>query len=369
MNRFSFRKPFIDYLTSEIFDIFQGVDKIWTILKRSDTNIYELFEITNLKKNNIKVALINETPKQQNKLVADYKWISNNKIPYKIGFQRKDQIDIFDEYENRILLLNPSKTNDYDFLSIYIFFNENNAKSGVNKDGRLTTENKKLLGSILLNYINQNILKYNNDINTAKELSNIQHEFSHQDNNSNNNYFYAYVENIIEDKQKELDIEIQIKKETLEFLNSQMYSPNELKTVIEKSILWIMNISPIADSIFIEKDYLPKTNNLKKETEIKTTKKQHPEKLNRTFELLNKLENAAQIVLSSNRKLTSIAVGKAFESPISAPAISDALKKHSKKIQILLKYYPNKWLTIRANFKPLQNIIELNDDNNLKSAI
>ena len=78
----------------------------------------------------------------------------------------------------------------------------------------------------------------------------------------------------------------------------------------------------------------------------------------KTYSLLNKLENAANKVLTSRQKLTGAAVGQAMEIAISAPAITDALKKHGNKIVSLMEKYPNRWTIIRSEFRPMLNVLE-----------
>jgi len=77
----------------------------------------------------------------------------------------------------------------------------------------------------------------------------------------------------------------------------------------------------------------------------------------KTFELLNKLENAARSVMNKQLRLTSENVGYACPTPISAPAISDALKNHQKKLIKLMHDNPEKWPTIRNEFRPVKNIL------------
>ena len=78
----------------------------------------------------------------------------------------------------------------------------------------------------------------------------------------------------------------------------------------------------------------------------------------KTYSLLNRLEQAANKVVASRRKLTGAAVGQAMEQAISAPAISDALKKHRARIISLMEKYPGRWSLIRTEFKPVTNILE-----------
>jgi hypothetical protein len=80
--------------------------------------------------------------------------------------------------------------------------------------------------------------------------------------------------------------------------------------------------------------------------------------LSRTFELLDKLETAAREASNKQLKLTSTNVGRMCPSPISAPAITDSIRNHRKRIVRLLARHPEKWPLIRAEFKPIQNALD-----------
>jgi hypothetical protein len=82
-----------------------------------------------------------------------------------------------------------------------------------------------------------------------------------------------------------------------------------------------------------------------------------PAKYNKTFLLLDKLEHAALHVKSRNLLLTGSNIGNEFPTPVTPPAITDALKKHRIKILFLFKEYPDRWTTIRTEFRPVQNIL------------
>ncbi len=80
------------------------------------------------------------------------------------------------------------------------------------------------------------------------------------------------------------------------------------------------------------------------------------ERYQKTYLLLEKLENAARRVINNQDRLTSENVGSACPTPISAPAISDALKNHQKAI-ILLNQFPDRWPTLRNEFRPVRNLL------------
>ncbi len=75
----------------------------------------------------------------------------------------------------------------------------------------------------------------------------------------------------------------------------------------------------------------------------------------RVVQLLDKLERAALLLKSRNMPLIGSKVGQALDPPVSAPAITDALGKNRDVIRQVIEKYPNKWETIRNDFKPLTN--------------
>jgi hypothetical protein len=77
----------------------------------------------------------------------------------------------------------------------------------------------------------------------------------------------------------------------------------------------------------------------------------------KTYQLLDRLEDAVKTVLDSRQSVTGVNVGKSMETPISAPAISDAMKKHRSKIVSLMQQFPERWSLLRNHFKPVQNIL------------
>lgn len=82
-----------------------------------------------------------------------------------------------------------------------------------------------------------------------------------------------------------------------------------------------------------------------------------PHRLAKTYLLLDRLEHAAAGIKQRKENLTSASVGKEFPSPVSAPAITDALRKHKKRIIQLFDQYPGKWEIIRHEFRPVLNLL------------
>ncbi|GAO28786.1 hypothetical protein JCM15548_1915 [Geofilum rubicundum JCM 15548] len=78
----------------------------------------------------------------------------------------------------------------------------------------------------------------------------------------------------------------------------------------------------------------------------------------KTRQFLNRLEESALILSENAEDLTSSAVGQTMERPISAPAITDYLKKNKRQVLLLLEENPRQWPLIRQFFKPLINIVD-----------
>ncbi|HSN50090.1 MAG TPA: hypothetical protein VLR52_02585, partial [Bacteroidales bacterium] len=93
-----------------------------------------------------------------------------------------------------------------------------------------------------------------------------------------------------------------------------------------------------------------------------------PARYTKTLLLLNKLEKAALSVKAGNKMITSVNIGAEFPTPITPPAISDALKKHRSKILHLFQEYPERWEIIRSEFRPIQNILQVKRDSEQLSA-
>ena len=77
----------------------------------------------------------------------------------------------------------------------------------------------------------------------------------------------------------------------------------------------------------------------------------------RTYQLLDRYEKAAKRVTQERMPLTGANLGKYCKPSVSPAAISDALKKHGKKIMTLFDQNPNRWSLLRNEFRPVKNIM------------
>lgn len=78
-------------------------------------------------------------------------------------------------------------------------------------------------------------------------------------------------------------------------------------------------------------------------------------RLNRTIGLLDKYEEAVVRLLNADQPILGKNIAASCEPPISAPALTDSIKKHRERILFCFKEYPDKWPLIKTHYEPLMN--------------
>jgi hypothetical protein len=298
-----------------------------------------------------------------------YNWYKKEELPFDIKEADKLKMGVFDEFENVVLLLRYFNEHDKKYDLIFFYFNNNAGNFGVcSSDKSLSTENKSIIANLLFNGI-KTIIETNSQNLQILQLLNentksiIQNYYSVKEElkiikksygQSLINLCCGYVKEFSDKRNKDYKLTEDALNKISEY-NGDIYN---LKSTIERTLLYVDNtrfdnnneIFEINDWDINFYDY-----DLKDKPDGKNI--MITNKYTKTILLLDKLENASQEVKSKNYNLTSVNVGNLFPTPISAPAISDALRKHRKKILYLMKKHPEKWRIIRKEFRPLLNII------------
>ena len=370
MLKFHFKKPLKDVLGNTILKVFPGVDKVWLILNEASDSKFQLFEFNN--HNDISQFVSNVEVKPEKYLSSKhyYRWISLSETPLRSDKQARTQFNIFDEYQNRILHLFLPPVDDY-FIVFYIFFNEEQSLTGPHSDGRLTTDNKQLIAYTLYHMLSHERDKYLADNAVSKNLQNMQQRMaSAQQKESLNHFFSSYINEYLEEVSNENQIKVNISEKAIKYLSEQTLKPFEIRSLLDEVVSWLINFSEVNQRNYtIEVSHVVNESNVLENTQV-MSQMSHDARYNRTFDIIEKLEQAASRTIQSGKRLTGANVGQSYDTPISAPAITDALKKHASKILTLSKLYPDRWPIIRSQFKPFQNILEAenNFDKEVKSA-
>jgi len=308
---------------------------------------------------------------------SPYSWLMTEDIPFEIKSKQRVQLNIFNELNNNILLIRIP--NEYDLLSdlFFIYFNQNLSNFGtVNNTKSLSTENKTIIAHILRNTIYTISLTLKEDKELFAELhentkslltqiTSLKEELEVTRTKYNDGFIHLCQNYLLEISQKH-DRIYRLSDSAIEKLKHFKGDINALRNILEKAAQFAESFaldSSIQD-ILIADFHIIIT-----DEPVKKTKESVPEhfadlpiKYSKTLVLLDKLENAALNVKSKNKLLTSANLGNEFPTPITPPAITDALKKHRAKILFLFKEYPHRWEIIRAEFRPIQNILNVRQD-------
>lgn len=368
MIQYSFiEHPFLS-LHEYVSAVLPGIEKIVSIYYNEETKVLESQLSERKKKKYIASAFdISKIKEGLNKLRINknpYGWYSIDDVPLEIN--DNNQNTILNELKNIVLLIKVPNGEDGKNDLVFLYFNENHSNFGMSKsDTPLTTENKTIIAHVLTNsiriyisekYANREALKKNNsranqifgELGSLKaELNNLHEDYGlsmvklcrqylHDFGNQHQKTYHlsdGAIEKIKQYKGDLRNLEFFI-RETVIFLNNLHF--NKIEIII---LEWYLNFDKAPQSEGTEEEIVAESRYVK------------------TIDLLDRLEKAARKVKLNHLKLTSVNIGKALDKPISAPAISDALSNHKGKIKTLLNSQPEKWLTIRNEFRPLRNII------------
>lgn len=312
---------------------------------------------------------------------AHIKWLKDDEMPFdNVHFKKQliidkprkknqNQLEVFDE-EN-IVVLSIGFLNQYDnnYDRLFFRFNRELSNFGVSDSSKtFTPDLRNIIGFLIYNNVKTIINSCREDL--SKYISFNEHTKAiikkinrlKEDAEKANNSFGLNIADLCKSYVAELSSNSDrfnyiLTDDAINRLKAYRGDITELKPIILKAVAFADNLyfnSPETD-IYISEEYL-NFENIGAGTATKPQEVQLFDKYSKTIMLLDKLENAARDVVANNMNLTSANVAKACSTPITAPAVSDALKKHRGKIKTMFEKYPDRWKIIRENFKPVRNL-------------
>lgn len=305
-------------------------------------------------------------------------WIKKGDLPFELSsLQRITSPTLFTELENVILVLRFINETDkmYDLLMIY--FNQNLGNFGMSKSEKiLTADHKAIIGHLLYHQFksflhvsraNRGLLRTLN--NSVRSVINENMSLKDQLNQIKASYGDNMV-NIAQQQLQELSREY---GKTYVLTNDALTKIREFKgnlkhlpVILENAVIFTENLLMLEDEETIK--LLPFSLDFDSYQVIDKAEqftRKIDSRQSRAMQLLDKLERAAVILKGRNIAIISSKVGQAMDPPISAPAITDALGKSRELIRQLLEKYPDKWETIRKDFKPLLNQLRKSEPDNV----
>lgn len=81
-------------------------------------------------------------------------------------------------------------------------------------------------------------------------------------------------------------------------------------------------------------------------------------KINKTIKMLNRYEEAVQLLILKNVPIMGKNISSVCVPPISAPALTDSINKHHDRIINCLKQYPEMWIELRKQYLPILKLVK-----------
>ena len=305
-----------------------------------------------------------------------YDWYNRQNLPFEIEKSRSvPTMNIFSELQNIVLLIRvPDMKQELNDL-IFLYLNENPSNFGVtNSINPLTTDNKSIIAFVLSNTIKTFMNMQMNDRDTLKSFNLRTKKVIEQTESlkqeltrTKENYGISIVKlcrQIVKDLGRVHNTRYTLSNGALEKIKNYKGEIRDLENILHEAASYAGSLS-LDDCREIEITEWHILFDVSKPAEdINLQENQKTDIYSKTISLLDKLENAALVVKSNQLKLTGTNVGQACPVSISAPAISDALYNHKSRINSLLKKFPDRWETIRSDFRPLKNVINEQEGEN-----
>lgn len=299
---------------------------------------------------------------------AGYSWLHKDQLPFEQKTFDNTQPELFSEQYHIVLMLRFKSHIDGSMDAYYLFFREDQSNFGISRlQGSLDTTRKALVGSLVFRFAGlfyQSISGWQNRLseftNVTKQLLSVQLE------NNQKNDFRIWVSQWSDDYLENLSNNQNVQLKLSENALTRLYETGDFKTASEAlrkaaDFALLLNTGSKLEVVIIEENYLLIAP-INSQNIIGVNQTSLPGRLTKTMLFLDKLEKAAHKLMEQGEDLTSSGVGQIMDRPITAPAITDALRKNRRRVLTLLEQHPGQWPLIRQQFRPLINIIEKKEE-------
>ena len=299
---------------------------------------------------------------------ALFTWIHKENLPFEKTSKNSGQLDLFSEREYIVLSVKITvNVIDGDIVDIYyLFFRKDQSNFGISRvEGIFDTSLKAVAGSMLSKYIvffydyaNNERAKFNNFKNETKEL--LRQNEQQNDKSLLLNMVRQWATDYLNNYERPAGINFLLPEQTIQILAAQDFQT--ARKMLDKAAYFSLMLHSDSHQSEIEILHTYLSNNII-ENEVDETPKIHSEaavksKKFKVIKTLDNLETAAAKLLEAGQDLTGTSVGQALERPVSAPAITEYLRKNARYVGMLLDEHVDKWKIIRTDFRPLVNVKE-----------
>ena len=308
--------------------------------------------------------------------ISGTRWYDPHELPFSDKKMMNKNNSIFDEILKSVLCIGfPSNSNSGQDVFIF-YFREDASEFGPMRDDKVLETTQKIvierllqssLKAILNNYSHNRKAMADLNIGIHGLLSSKQQKIEEQEQELliMRKEMDSILSGILSEIKDDGEI-IRLSDAAKSILRPHLSNIPLLKNAIKNAVVFSKTISfgLMSEELILHEDYFNDLVQKPKEA-VRVQAKQADEYSVNTkmYRFLDSLEKASKELIIRRVKLTSSNVGSILETPITAAAISDKLKNHSKKINLLLQEYPENWKTIRNKFRPIVNIQERASNN------
>lgn len=298
--------------------------------------------------------------KQLRKSKKQVNWIKEGQVGFNLSTSQVEQLSFKDEQNSSVLEMRFPSPFDGNYDVIYFYFKNNIGNFRLsNTEESMAVTVKEVIQNILYKQVsliidsNINNAEIHNKISKTFKNGSLQERIDQLEvekfEMAKSNYSYLL------DKLTESEtVEFALSSASIRELSELNLSLKEVEFVLLHSLEVLMNkVNPVRFYELSSSDLVLAI----PETKSVLTVKQ--ENLNKTKLYLDKYEAAAKVLKSKGQRVTGLNIGDNCYPRVSPAAISDILKKHQKKIIMLFQQYPEKWVVVRSQFKPIIKISEI----------
>ncbi|MCW3805764.1 hypothetical protein [Plebeiibacterium marinum] len=359
-------------ILNHISELVVGVDKIVGIYNQEDGNnllegISLYMQNGSLVEHRLEIDQNNQGLLQLQSDRIQYKWLNSAQVPFEERHLGTGQLNIFNEYENLILLISIPQYNSLKRNLVFIYFKGDFDQFGVQHDkAKLSTQNKSIIGHLISkSVISLNKVYWNQEAKLMRFARKSQEVIKYQKNSIDSvaksealeNLVIGWVMDYLNNLSQAGSVNYVLQNEALQKITDYKGEFSELKKAIQEAAeyAFLLNSYSGSDMVTIEADFIT-LNTYVNNSEFTYENINLPPRLKKTHELLDRLEKYALKISHEGLSLTSYNVGKSMNRPITAAAISDSLSKNKDRINTLFKQFPDKWNFIKNNFRPIINV-------------
>ncbi|MGM0477893.1 MAG: hypothetical protein ACQERC_01635 [Bacteroidota bacterium] len=164
----------------------------------------------------------------------------------------------------------------------------------------------------------------------------------------------SILKEFIEPYEREMERSIIIHDELVHYFAKQQLSIDRIKTYLEKMVTVAYHVNLESEQIELTKAFaaalIKDTPNPPRQStpDLRETDK--------VIALLDRYETAANRVEKQGGILNAKNIARSLETPVTPPAITDAVKKNKSKIGYYLKQFPDRWSLIRQHIRPIERL-------------